>query len=914
MKSEEWQKITELLEAALDLEPAERLGFCAAIGAKSPELRSEVESLLAIEIESENFLASPNVAFSTALFVDDDAPDALLGQQIGNYRIVREIGFGGMGAVYLATRSDGKFEQTVAVKMLKRELNTAAIRRRFQHEQQILAALEHPNIARLLDTGRSSDGVPYLVMEFVAGEPVNEFCERENLNLTEKLKVFRTICAAVIFAHQNLIVHRDLKPSNILVTKDGTPKLLDFGIAKLLNPEDADSNAHTVTDLGAMTPEYASPEQIRGETVTTASDVYSLGVILYELLTAHRPFELKTKSAREILRVVCETEPVAPSRSIWDLGFGMADSKETAPSNGVKTERTKHKTNPKSQIPNPKLLKGDLDNIVLKALKKDASRRYSSVEQFSEDIRRHLAGLPVVARPDTFAYRAEKFITRHKFGVFAGFLIALTLLGGISAAAWQARRAEQQRLIAQQRFDEARKVANSFLFEIYPQIENLEGATAAKETLVKRALEYLDNLARQSADDAGLQRELAAAYEKVGDVQGMPDQPNLGDLKGAAESYRKAQILRESLAANDRQNADLRDELATNYEHQGIIFWWLADTANTVALYEKALLLRRDLIAENPSSIVYRKNLAGLLSDRGDVPSWNNNAAEAMKYFSEAQTILENLAAENPNEAKLKEMLARCLIRVGTSQKDLGDFDDAANSFEKSQAIFEPLAVQNPNNYNFGRGLWEVKFGQCEVFLTKPDNRQAVETCSQLVDSAENLSVKDKDALTQHDLASSYAYAGEAFLLNQEPQKASAEFHKSLDINRKLAEESPDDDENKRTVAAAEYDLGRADLQSGKLDAALKNQQRAQAILEEILDNDSGNSVPQLDLANVFRELGEIFARQKKTSETREMFVRALEILRRLDAKNSLAFYDKKLIPQLEYKLARIPPKKSLKF
>ncbi|MGI8788260.1 MAG: serine/threonine protein kinase [Pyrinomonadaceae bacterium] len=370
MKSEEWQKISELLEAALDLEPVERREFCARIGANSPDLQREVESLLACENDVELFLASPSVAFSTALFVDEDAPDALLGQQIGAYRIEREIGFGGMGAVYSATRNDGKFEQKVAVKMLKRELNTAAIRRRFQHEQQILAALEHANIARLLDTGTTGDGIPYLVMEYVAGEPINDFCERENLGLNERLKLFRTVCAAVSFAHQNLIVHRDLKPSNILVTRDGTPKLLDFGIAKLLSADSENSNAHTVTNLGAMTPEYASPEQIRGEQVTTATDVYSLGVILYELLTTRRPFELKTRNVKEILQAVCETEPTAPSRSIADSGIQSSETENTLLLSEKKTARVKYKTNPKSTIRNQKSLKGDLDNIVLKALKK----------------------------------------------------------------------------------------------------------------------------------------------------------------------------------------------------------------------------------------------------------------------------------------------------------------------------------------------------------------------------------------------------------------------------------------------------------------------------------------------------------------------------------------------------------------
>ncbi|HLM60282.1 MAG TPA: serine/threonine-protein kinase, partial [Pyrinomonadaceae bacterium] len=287
MNSENWQKVEELLNQALEIEPAERRKFLDAIG--TDNLRCEVESLLACDAKTDGFLQSPAIALSNDFFDEDELRDTLLDQEIGNYQIVRELGCGGMGAVYLGERSDGKFSRQVAIKLLKRELNTADIRRRFRHERQILASLAHPNIARLLDAGTTDDGLPFLVMEYIEGEPIDEFCDRQSLDLDERLKIFRIVCDAVAFAHRNLIVHRDLKPSNILVTTDGIPKLLDFGISKLLTPEYESDSAHTVTKLGAMTPEYASPEQLRGESVTTATDVYSLGGILYELLTANRP-------------------------------------------------------------------------------------------------------------------------------------------------------------------------------------------------------------------------------------------------------------------------------------------------------------------------------------------------------------------------------------------------------------------------------------------------------------------------------------------------------------------------------------------------------------------------------------------------------------------------------------------------
>ncbi|MBV9958073.1 MAG: serine/threonine protein kinase, partial [Acidobacteria bacterium] len=473
MNSERWRQVEDLLNEALELDPASRRKFVAEILAD--EVRCEVESLLAAEPDAEKFLAAPAVALSSSFFLEEDVPDALAGQKIGSYKIVRELGRGGMGAVYLAERDDGKFQQRAAIKLLKRELNTADIRRRFAHERQILSKLEHPNIARLLDAGTTDDGLPFLVMEYVEGVPVDDYCAEKELTLTDRLQLFRTVCEAVAFAHRNLVIHRDLKPSNILVTQEGTPKLLDFGISKLLTPDFADDSSHTVTRLGAMTPEYASPEQLRGESVTTATDVYSLGVIFYELLTERRPFETKHHSAQELMQVIFETDPQRPSEAL--TREGSARTKDQRP----KTKEPKIRT---------QTLRGDLDNIALKALKKEPERRYSSVEQFSEDIRRHLSDLPVLARPDTLSYRAAKFVNRNKVAVVAGLLIVLSLLGGILATVWQARRAEASRLRAERRFNDVRKLSNALLFEITPKIERLEGSTEARQALVTQSLIY----------------------------------------------------------------------------------------------------------------------------------------------------------------------------------------------------------------------------------------------------------------------------------------------------------------------------------------------------------------------------------------------------------------------------------------
>jgi len=367
-------------------------------------------------------------------------------------------------------------------------------------------------------------------MEYVEGVDLIRFCGQTDLSVSEKLKIFRKVCEAVSYAHSRLVVHRDLKPSNILVNQKGEPKLLDFGISKLLSDAQT-ADKGTVTSFGMLTPNYASLEQFRGETVSTLTDVYSLGVILYELLTGNLPYDVGNKRFDEVARVVCETEPERPSSVV---GKPWSPGKETEQIPVITDKNAS--ANPKPKIQNPKFLKGDLDNIILKALRKEPARRYQSVEQFSEDIRRHLEGLTVTARPSTFTYRAEKFVKRNFATVAAGFLIFLSLLGGIVGIGWQYFRAESQRQIAERRFGEVRQLANNVVFKYYDEIKDLEGATKAKEMMVGDALNSLDNLARNAEGDASLQLELAQAYIRIGNIYGGAMQANTGDTASAVGS------------------------------------------------------------------------------------------------------------------------------------------------------------------------------------------------------------------------------------------------------------------------------------------------------------------------------------------------------------------------------------------
>jgi TolB-like protein/predicted Ser/Thr protein kinase len=429
MTPERWGELKELFRIAVEHEPPQRAAFLDQACASDPALRAEIESLLASYDHAGNFIETP-AADGAIKAIAELSVEQFAGRRIGSYRLIREIGQGGMGTVYLAERADELYKKLVAIKIVRRGMDSDDIVRHFRKERQILASLENPNIARLLDGGTTEDGRPYIVMEYVEGTSVTEYCDEYRLTTNARLALFRTICEAVHYAHQNLVIHRDLKPSNILITENGTPKLLDFGIAKVLNPETpTDLTERTRTELRALTPDYASPEQILGEKPTRASDVYSLGIVLYELLTGQRPYRSLNLSAHELARLVCEQEPVRPSAAVNQVEVVTRghNAPRTITPESVSRARD---TQPKKLR---RQLTGDLDNIILMALRKEPQRRYESAAQFSADIGRYLDGLPVLARKDTFAYRAGKFVRRQKKGIWAASTVLMALLIGIVA-------------------------------------------------------------------------------------------------------------------------------------------------------------------------------------------------------------------------------------------------------------------------------------------------------------------------------------------------------------------------------------------------------------------------------------------------------------------------------------------------
>src|SRR5438067_5099870 len=533
---ERWKEIEAVFEEALDLPTNARTAFLEKSCNGDEELRREVESLLESHASAGSFIDERTLFISNEDLKDKEE-GVPVGHLIGAYRTVREIGRGGMGAVYLAERADEQYKKQVAIKLIKRGMDTDSVLRHFRNERQILASFDHPNIARLFDGGTTKDGLPYFVMEYIEGVPINQYCSAHGLSVVERLKLIREACAAVSYAHRHTVIHRDIKMSNIFVTSEGTPKLLDFGIAKILQPGIESEALMTMTGVRPMTPEYASPEQVRGEPVTTASDVYSLGVVLYELLTGRLPYHFTSRSPSDVVREITNTEPPRPS---------------TVVSNN----------NQQSEITNQKFLRGDLDNILLMALRKEPARRYQTVDQFADDIRRYLEARPVLARKDTLMYRAGKFARRNRVAVAAAFLILVSLIGGLIATAWQAHRATVQKALAERRFNDVRQLAHSVLFDYHDAIKSFPGATRVRERLVKDALNYLDSLAREATGDPALQRELAAAYERVGDVRGEAFGASLGDRAGATDSYRKALTIRETLVASAPRDVQNRRNLA----------------------------------------------------------------------------------------------------------------------------------------------------------------------------------------------------------------------------------------------------------------------------------------------------------------------------------------------------------------
>jgi non-specific serine/threonine protein kinase/serine/threonine-protein kinase len=907
MDPKNWQKVKDVLDEVLQIGPEGRRQFLDAADLDR-EVRDEVQSLLSFEEASADLMQLSAVEFSSEFVNGRDADDGLAGQQIGSYRIVSEVGHGGMGAVYLAERVDGKFTQRVALKLLKREMNTSTLRRRFEQERDILSRLEHPNIARLLDAGATDDKIPFIAMEYVDGRPIDEYCNKHRLDLKERLDLFRQICSTVDFAHRNLIVHRDLKPSNILVTEDGTPKLLDFGISKIISEDLADQTS-TVTKLGAMTPGYASPEQLQNKSVTTSTDIYSLGVILYELLSGHRPFESKEGNVNEIYQAVIDTDPPLPS-ALAETGSrtdgGPRERTEVTRNLDGHLPASTRPASPRHTSPQvvsikPQYLRGDLDNIILKALKKEPERRYLSAQSLADDIKRHQDGLPVTARPDTLYYRADKFIRRNSFAVAAAVLIVLAVIGGIIATLWQARVAQAERAKAERRFSDVRKLANSYLFDVYPIVENLEGSLKAREVILTNALQYLDSLAGETGDDRELQGELATAYEKIGDVLGALNNSSLGNIKAGLESYFKARTLREAVYAANPNDLEAKEKLANNYYVIGRTLWNDNQTANAEESFEKGLKLRRELVAAQPDSAVMKNRLAVLLLDYGAIPAFNFQAERALVLFNEALGTINSLRQSDPENADFKKSFTRGIRVLSKAKTAVGDYDGAMADLRNAITISNELAKQFPDDFRVQRSVWLTESILCETYIDRGTAEGAVEACIKTTAFPAQAHEKEpENGVVTYDLAISHFNLSRAYRISGDPKNTITSANRAIEVMSELSKKTPDDMEYRRNLAVYETELGRAYLSLARYDDALAVLHNVIAALVPIVEKDPATTTYYYDIGVAHRLAAEAAYKKGDRGAAVENVDRAIQINRELAAKNSLRESDKGLVAELE--------------
>ena len=704
-----------------------------------------------------------------------------MGRRLGPYELGDAIGAGGMGEVYRAARADAEYQQQVAVKLVRSGLDTAFISARLRAERQILATLEHPNIARLLDGGTTADGVPYLVMELVDGVPIDRYCEDHQLDIPTRLRLFIQVCSAVQYAHRRMIIHRDIKPRNILVTHDGVPKLLDFGVAKILDPGAiTDGSEATLNAQRLLTPGYASPEQLQGELITSASDVYSLGVVLYELLAGIRPFATTRQEPFEILRAQLESEPAKPSR--------------------VSRRR----------------IGADLDNILLMALRREPERRYATVDQFAQDIRRYLLRLPIIARRDTFFYRSSVFIARHKFAVAVAVVGAVALVVGIVVTTHAARIAEAQRARAERRFDEVRKLSNALIFDIHDSIRFLPGAADSRRLLAKTAARYLDSLSQEATNDPALQRELAAAYERLGDIQGQPREANEGDYEGALESYQRALALRQASARAEPGNNDTRRDILVNCGKLSDMWWDRGEAARALSFSRQTIAAGERLVAAEPSNKIYQRLLTVSLGDYGyKLFKIRGDIAGAMPYMRRSIAGLEALAAEDPANWRIARTLSLTESRTAEMLARSGQgLTEALSLDERAQQALLPAMAKEPDNTDLRHLLVFTDHDRGAVLLQMSRLEEAAEAQRKALDGFRALLATDpKIAEYRFDVGLALSAQAEIAERRGDARQAVSLLREALD-SAAVTESGP-------TNAAARFAVARAQALLGKAHAML---------------------------------------------------------------------------------------------
>jgi serine/threonine protein kinase len=804
-----WQETERLFMAAAEQPPAARSAFLD--GHCPPELRAEVEALLAHDGLGEALVDS--IVIGAALALTPDTAPIHPGDRIGPYRVVREIGQGGMGTVYEAVREDQQFDQRVAIKVVSGGLETAFVLDRFRRERQVLADLQHPNIARLLDGGATASGSPYFAMEYLEGSSLIEY--GRDLPLRNKLGLFVQVCSAVQYAHQKLVIHRDLKPANVLVTADGIPKLLDFGIAKLLREETAGPlPAYT----GAMTPYYASPEQLRGEAVTTASDVYSLGALLYELLCGRRPFEAQAGKL------------ISPK---------LIEERRTPPQAAG--------------------LPRDLNDILARALAFDPADRYSSVERLAGDVQRYLAGRSISAREHDARDRLSKFVRRNKVAVAVSGILLGAALGSTVAVLYNAR-------LAQHRFDELRHLANSSLFDFHDSIKDLPGATKARAMMVNKALQYLQALARESGGEAGLLEEVATSYVRVGDVQGNPLDANLGDSAGAFKSYQKAIEILDRLAARSKLSDAGEKSRATAYLSLATLQRTRSDVAGSLRSFRTAQTFLEAYTSAHPQDTRALLDLGFLYDDMSRALNSSHDVQGSLDATRKSLAIHQRLVAGNPGNDKYREGLAESYAANGVALARAGKLAEALELYRKNLELCEQLAAEQPGVHSMRRLM--LAYSHLGDTLGYPDQlnlsrpAEALEAYRHMIALAENLVAADgSDRQARFDLAMSHLRTGSAAGAVGSYSEAMAHFRKALELTQAQLASDPN---NARVLTNAVYlksRIGRQLAASGDVSGGGAWYREAIAQGQQLVKLDLSRADSRGLLVKVYREYAGVASR-----------------------------------------------------
>ncbi|MBS1826550.1 MAG: serine/threonine protein kinase [Acidobacteria bacterium] len=868
-----WRKVEDIFHAALELPAADRERFITQSCSGDVDMESMVREMIDADEESSSNLGRIDVAVQHAAKIAIHGSRSDVPKRLGPYQIEREIGSGGMGTVYLATRADDQYQKQVAVKLIHRGMTFAGSVERFLQERQILANLDHPYIARLLDGGTAPDGRPYLILDYVEGVTIDAYCREHKMSIQERCRLFLKVCDAVAYAHQNLIVHRDLKPANILVNAEAVPKLLDFGIAKLLG--EGATEAMTRTAVGMMTPEYASPEQVRGQPVSTSVDVYALGAILFELLAGKPAHKFSNYSATELVRIICEEEvPTIAS---------------------VAMER----------IP------GDLEKIVHKAMAKEPRERYQSAEQLADDIRRHLDRLPVLARGNSATYRARKFLARNWIPVTAVTLTIASLAVGVILALRQAEIAErmrqqaeaersralramqeatEQRAVAQrnasealaqkgradERFHQVRTLIQRFLFDIDRAVEDVPGTSAARRVVAKTALEYLDSMTKDGLPDRSILRDLAVAYERVAELQGSPVRPSLNDFPAALASYQKAVRIRRELGID---SPVVRAERIMLLANLGMLFKNMDRRPESASAFDEGLRL---FTGPDTAHVDVKIAAANLYNQRAELRYTQSLSQECIDDYRRSEQLLSQVSAGQPENIQVARSLGLVRMHLGEHLCRASNYPDGLRYLRQSVDQLRELTRREPNNMAHVRSLGLALRSLSSAYLDRAagehrNTDEALRLAGEQVEVSKRVAEQDTGNHTaQRDYIRAVAALARAHAARDEWEPSSRIFGQAL----AMTEASPH-----ASDASSQLDIAYYGAEIATAEYSLKNYQKAMdmgrrsvAIWEASIARGSKNRFHYFNIALVVRRFGDIARVNGDRELARREYQRAMDI------------------------------------